>query len=212
MSFLDYYSILMLPPDDGASAIEAAFRDYTRMLEHGIGLWPTYKARRRLEAFNTLLGSDLDRPSDAGFDVESAGHRNTVPLGGSPRFRSISIRDRDVYPRPEVFRERLLRNFTRAGIPKGEHQESLTVQVHVSANEQLPAPVEIAVPVFEPCRNCSGTGHVDFFRCTACAGTGLVESAEVLTEVIGRSSEPPERSLAPFGIENCYLRIEFVTV
>jgi hypothetical protein len=41
-------------------------------------------------------------------------------------------------------------------------------------------------------------------------GNVLIESAEVLNEVIGRSLETPERSLAPFGIENCYLRIEFV--
>jgi hypothetical protein len=122
------------------------------------------------------------------------------------------IRLREVQPRPEAFGERLLRNFTRAGIPKGERQESLTVQVHASADDRLPASVEIAVPVFEPCRGCSGTGHIDLFRCTVCAGNGLIESAEVLREVIGRSPAAAEHSLAPFGIENCYLRVEVVTV
>ena len=203
MQIPDYRALLLLSPEDGMAAIAAAFRDYTRMLDHGIGLWPASRARQCLEAFSALLGSGEPR------SAEDAGR--STPVGApvpAPAVR-IALNECEVRPSADAFRERLLRNFTRSGVPKGERLESLTVQLHIGPEEPLPAAVAVEVPVLEPCRNCSGTGHVDFFRCTLCGGRGWIESAAVVHERIGPAAAL-ERSLLPFGIENCYLRIEAI--
>jgi hypothetical protein len=115
----------------------------------------------------------------------------------------------EVRPSAAALLDRLRRNFTRIGVPKDEHVESLTVEVPVAPEDiRQHRPVRIAFPVFEPCRACSGRGRIDLFQCSHCAGEGLIETAQSLWEPIEVRSII-ERSLAPFGIENLYLRLLF---
>jgi hypothetical protein len=209
MSMPDYYAILTLAPGERPAFVESAYRDYSRMLDHGIGLRPRYKMQRQLEAFSVLLEPDRRRSYDNHFLNEPPASGIHAISENPPRPRPLSIQDSDIRPSSAAFRDRLLRNFTRAGVPKAEYEESLTIELRIAPDQEPPAPVRIALPVFEPCRNCSGTGHVNLFPCTLCGATGLIESAEVLEEQIHRGAVV-ERSLSPFGIENLYLRVQYI--
>src|SRR4051812_48731622 len=98
---VDYYSILLLSPADRSAAVEAAYRDYTRMLDHGIGLWPKYKLQRCLDAFSVLLDSARRRAYDVAFRSQpSPAAIEAEPESAVPN-ASVRIQTADVQPSPE---------------------------------------------------------------------------------------------------------------
>ena len=107
--------------------------------------------------------------------------------------------------------ERVLRNFTGIGVPKGERVEGLTVEVLLSAAEAARGGVaSLGVPVFSPCPVCGGSGREWLFPCTYCREQRMVEGEETVRIPIppmvreGTILEVPIRGL---GIHNIYLRL-----
>jgi len=114
-------------------------------------------------------------------------------------------------PSFEALRARMLRNFTGAGVPKGERVESLNVEVVLSPDEARRGGIlRLGIPVFVPCPRCAGTGHVWGVGCLACMGEGMREQEQTVAVRL-----PPqvqhgaifERSLHGLGLHNFYLRL-----
>jgi hypothetical protein len=110
-----------------------------------------------------------------------------------------------------ALRARLLRNFSGIGIPKGERQEALTVEVVLSpAEARYGGTIRLEIPVFVPCPACAGTGRSWGIFCWDCSGQGVIEREEVVAIRIPPEVPPGtilERSLAHLGIHNVYLRL-----
>ena len=116
-----------------------------------------------------------------------------------------------IRPSFEPLYERLLRNFTGKGIPKGERLESLNVEVALSGEEAMRGGIlSVGVPVFFICGHCGGSGRDGLFPCVNCHAEGMIE-AEKAVEI----SVPPmlpdkaiiEVPIQGLGIHNFYLRL-----
>ena len=104
---------------------------------------------------------------------------------GIPHPESLLGHPHDTKPSFEAFFERLTRNFTGEDIPKGEHPESLTLDVLLSPLEAMAGcAIPVEVPRFHRCPQCAGSGDVLPFRCASCGGSGQIEEVrELLIEV-----------------------------
>jgi DnaJ-class molecular chaperone len=86
-----------------------------------------------------------------------------------------------IRPSFEPLFERMVRNFTGKGIPKGERIEALYVELILSSEEAARgAIVHLSVPVFYTCRQCGGTGRDWLFPCVRCNSGGIIEAKERL--------------------------------
>jgi len=130
---------------------------------------------------------------------------------GIPHPESLLGHPQDTKPSFEAFFERLTRNFTGEDVPKGEHPESLTLDVLLSPLEAMAGcAIPVEVPRFHRCPQCAGSGDVLPFRCASCGGSGQIEEVrELLIEVPPgvRSGTIFEAPLDLFGISNLYLRV-----
>jgi DnaJ-class molecular chaperone len=207
MAIADYYFALSLSPAETSAAVRASYRDFVKLVDHGVGVRPRHAMEARQVAFDVLSDTAWRRCYD------EARRRDQLPETTPVRQHAVASADSllspetTVRPSVEALRERLLRNFTQIGVPKAEHPESLTVEVDVSAVDRpKPCSVRVEFPVFEPCVRCAGQGRTDLFLCADCGGAGFVESAAGVEELVERTSVV-ERSLVPFGIDNLYLRL-----
>jgi len=133
--------------------------------------------------------------------------------GRSPLDDALSLLDDAGTVRPGVapLLDRLQRNFTRVGVPKGEHPEAVNVEVLLTPDEAAAGgELPIAVPVLERCWRCHGGGYDWFFPCDACGGEGVVEAERLVHVEIpphathGATIEVP---LTALGVDNLYLRV-----
>lgn len=77
-------------------------------------------------------------------------------------------------PSSEELLERLMRSFTQPESPKSQHRDVLQLEIAISpAQATSGGDITIDVPVFDHCRTCHGAGHISFFVCQACDGSGL---------------------------------------
>lgn len=199
----NYYSLLMLSPADSSAAVQAGYHDLARMIDHGIGLGPLRHVQECSDACSVL--SD---PHERQFyenqlrSVEAVQPEELSPASSN----SILSEPACVHPSCEALRDRLLRNFTQSGIPKAEHSESLTVEVLVEPEAYS---ISVEIPVVEICPTCRGMRHVELFTCHECDGAGFLERTVTIHHRLdGRAVA--ERSLSPIGIDNCYLRLQFL--
>ena len=118
-----------------------------------------------------------------------------------------------VHPSFEALSERLFRNFTGWHVPKAEKREPLSVEVMLTPEQARRGGVlAIAIPVYEVCGDCNGSGTDWPFLCRQCAGNGaLMRRRQLEVDVpqllrLGTTSELP---LERFGIANLFLRLHF---
>jgi hypothetical protein len=130
------------------------------------------------------------------------------PLAPKPLFFDAF---RTFRPSREELLNRLQRNFTGHGVPKGERLEGLNMELVLSPDEAIRGGLmHIYVPVFYPCSVCGGSGRDWFFPCLSCQGQGMIEEEETVRVHIpafvrdGTILELPLRGL---GVHNFYLRI-----
>ena len=217
MATRDHYVTLGVPRTETTAGIRSAFRDLVKKHHPDrSGAEDSESFRDVVEAYRILSDPALrDRYDERLRRHEgSPGHvvirrasaepltREPIPLFG----RTEAIR-----PSLDAMFERLVRNFTRIGVPKAEQLEPLNCDVALSPREAARGGVlPIAVPVFEACPECGGSGHTWLFPCLHCGQSGMVEEAVTVRLEIPpmvREGTVIDLPLEGLGVFNFRLRI-----
>ena len=218
----DYYVILGVSRTESTSGIREAFRELLKRYHPDrVGPQGARVFQDMAEASQVLSDPERRklyhqglRPAVGSAEPQPAplivGQR-PQPEPVVPESRSVPRDFQTIQPSFEALMERVLRNFTGIGVPKGERVEGLTVEVLLSAAEAARGGVaSLGVPVFSPCPVCGGSGHEWLFPCTYCREQGMVEEEETvhirIPPIVGEGTilEVPIRGL---GIHNFYLRL-----
>ena len=217
MATRNHYVTLGVPRTETTAGIRTAFRDLAkRHHPDRSGSEDSEAFRDVVEAYRVLSDPTLrvrydDRLRRQEVVPEEVVVRRTAaePLTREPI--PLFLHSNDLRPSFEEMFDRLVRNFTRIGVPKAERLEPLNCDVVLSPEEAARGGVlPIAVPVFETCHECGGSGHTWMFPCLHCDQSGMVEK-----EVTVRLELPPmvpagtviELPLEGLGVSNFRLRI-----
>jgi molecular chaperone DnaJ len=233
----DYYFILGVARTETPSGIRKAFHDLAKRYHPDrIGAQGTAAFQEILEAYHVLSEPTRRREYNNQLQrVETGEERPAAPvppydvapepLIPQPFASPPGRRPEPLIPEPMsllydfatispffgALQDRLRRNFSGIGIPKGERYEALTAEVVLSPEEaRYGGMIRLGIPVFVPCPDCAGAGRAWGMFCWGCHGQGVSEREEIVTVRI-----PPgvpqgsvlECSLAPLGIHNVYLRL-----
>lgn len=213
----DYYLILGVPRTESTGGIRSAFRDLVKRYHPDLSGAPESEAFREVvEAYRVLSDGALRRRYD-----EELRRREGVPQEVVIRRAAAEPLTREPVPlfghrealRPsfDAMWERLVRNFTRIGVPKSEQVEPLHCDVALSPEEASRGGIlPIAVPVFQTCPECDGSGRTWLFPCLRCGQSGIVEKAvTVQLEIPPMVAEGTviDLPLEGIGIWNFRLRI-----
>ncbi len=218
----DYYLILGVSRTESPSGIRAAFRELAKRYHpERIGPQGTRFFQEILTAYQMLSNPEKRRHYDQGLshaEGRAAGQAEPIIVGSEsqpvptvpepiPLLRGFAT----VCPPFEEVLERVLRNFTCAGIPPEEPVKSFNVQVILSPEEATRGGLAcVRVPVFYPCPECGGSGRDWLFPCPSCQEQGMLGEEETV-----RIHIPPmvsdytlvEVPLRGLGIHNLYLRL-----
>jgi molecular chaperone DnaJ len=222
MSTKDYYVILGVAPTESPSGIREAFRDLVkRSHPDRVGSHGTRVFQEVVEAYQVLSDPERRRlynqelcPAEGGEEPHSVpiivGRQGPPePLVSTPR--SVLHSFQEIYPSGEALVERLLRNFTGLGIPKGEQREGLQVEIILTPEEERRGGIlPLGIPIFSPCSVCGGSGREWLFPCTYCREQGMIKEEKRV-----RLHLPPmvrdgtiiEMPIGGLGIHNFYLRL-----
>ena len=218
----DYYVILGVAPTESPSGIRGAFRDLVkrshpdRVGPHGARVFQDV-----VEAYQVLsdperrrrYNQDL-RPAAGGEELQSVPitvepQRQPEPLVSTPL--SVLHGFQEMHPSGAALVERLLRNFTGLGIPKGEQREGLQVEIILTPEEAVRGGIlPLGVPVFSPCPACGGSRRAWLFPCTYCREQGMVEEEQIVRihlPPMVRDGTIVEMPISGLGIHNFYLRL-----
>lgn len=225
MAKKDYYVILGIAPSESLSGIRKAFRRLVKDLHPDrVGPEGTSRFQDITEAYQVL--SDPEKRAEyhrtVNLEPPSVPHKAAPterPAGPQPEPLLSEpcslIRDfGTVRPSLEELYDRIARNFTGIGVPKGEHPEGLNVEIILSPEEAARGgTASFDVPVFHPCPYCGGAGEAWLFPCLHCAQQGVVEDEERVTLRIPpqvRNGSIYEIPLQGLGIHNFYLRVHIL--
>ena len=225
----DHYIILGVSPTAPTRSIQSAFRTLAKQYHPDrVGSQGTSAFQDIAEAYEVLSNPERRAVYDSQRRLMEPAERTWAPpepLIPEPSSHGQRLWDDPLRPeQPSLFhdfmtfqpsfealRARMLRNFTGAGVPKGERVESLNVEVVLSPDEARRGGIlRLGIPVFVPCPRCAGTGHVWGVGCLACMGEGMREQEQTVAVRL-----PPqvqhgaifERSLHGLGLHNFYLRL-----
>ncbi len=209
----DYYLILGVSPAASQEEIRTAFR--RRALElhpdrSGTDSEPFLELQRaygvlgdphRRRRYDRSGRARAPRSSQTRASAEPLRARRTAaepfrPLESASDVQDISLLGsfHTYGPSFDELVDRLLSNFGSPTTTKGEHLESLTVDIPLTPDQTLVGgEIELMVPAQVRCPACEGHGQVGGYLCWRCGGTGLL------------SGEAPIRIAYPSGIRNHYV-------
>lgn len=218
----DYYLILGVSRIESLRGIRAAFRELAKRYHpERIGPQGTRFFQEIVTAYQVLSDPEKRRHYDQGLS-HAEGRAATQ---SEPIFAGSGIHPVPTVPEPmpvlrgfaticppfEEILERVLRNFSRVGVPLEEPVKSFNVQVILSPTEAARGGMAfITIPVFYPCPACGGSGRDWLFPCPSCQEQGMIEEEETIRAQIPSMVrdytliEVPVRGL---GIHNLYLRL-----
>ena len=222
----DYYVILGIPPDESEAGIKSAYRDLARRYHPDrAGPESTRRFQELAEAYKVLS----DRASRSAYDADrrrSAVEPIDVPVGSSrarapvepiddtaPASMSWSIMDdfMSMYADRDTVFDRFVRSFTEVSRPKTGRVDALNLGIHMTRDEaRRGADVTFAVPVFEPCRRCHGSGRIGLYACPRCGQSGWFESEQPVTLRVPPMVRDGELFVIPLtglGIEDMRLQV-----
>jgi DnaJ-class molecular chaperone len=212
-----YYAILQLAQNESPAGIYARYRDMTKRVFEGADQTRIYSFQQVVEAYNMLSNSSRRRAHDkrlAEFDAEQASAPTVAQRSAKVDVQPNSIfgETHNVHPSLGALRERLLRNLTGCGVPKGELPECLGVEVVVDLEQAtFGGVVCIGIPAYRYCPICCGSSRESFYPCAICDGRGIVEELKSvpieLPAHVARNSKF-EVSLQNVGIHNLFLRAD----
>jgi len=217
----NYYLILGVPRTESYRGIRAAYRDLAKKLhpdragQHGkeafqevVEAYETLSdpARRRQYNLSLDFHERADPTAQTASDADVAGEGEL--LAPEP-IRVVSDPD-SVRPSLEAMHMRFRRNFPGVHVPKSERAEGLNIEVVLTPEEAMRGGiVPLAIPVWERCPECRGSGRDWGFPCFACGGEGVIESERTVKVRIPRMVRPRtilEYPLTGLGIHNFFLR------
>jgi molecular chaperone DnaJ len=217
MATRDYYVTLGVPRTETTAGIRSAFRDQVkRHHPDRSGAEGGEAFREVVEAYRVLSDPTLrDRYDERLRRQETAREEVVVRRASAEPLTREPI---PLFGRTDVIRpsfdamfDRLVRNFTRIGVPKAEHLEPLNCDVVLSPEEAARGGVlPISVPVFEACPECGGSGHTWLFPCLHCDHSGMVEEAVTVRLEIPpmvRAGTVIDLPLEAVGVSNFRLQI-----
>jgi hypothetical protein len=229
MAQKDYYIILGVSPTATTRSIQRAFRTLAKQYHPDrVGSQGTSAFQDVVEAYEVLSNPErreiYDRRLRPAESTERYGSQPEPLIPEPSRYmqrlwddplrleqQSILYDFMTIRPSFEALRARALRNFTGAGVPKGERVESLNIEVILSPDETRRGGVlRLGVPVFAPCMRYADTGHTWGVACLACMGQGMCEQEKMVAVRMppqvrhGTILEMPLRGL---GLHNLYLRL-----
>ena len=181
----DYYVVLGISRTETSAGIKSAYRTLARgyHADHPGEPATLTELTEIDEAYQVLSDPARRRMHDR--DLESAAApppdepeplppETEDPFTGST-FSLLAEPD-GIWPSGEALQERLARNFTGVGVPKGERIEGLNMELVLTAEEAARGLVLRArVPVLRRCETCGGSGHDRDFPCLGCEGQGTEE-------------------------------------
>ncbi len=211
-----------MPQQETTRGIQAAFRELAKRYHpdragpEGTGKFQDIEEAYRIlsdpekrRMYNDELEQQRVRREYRPEPIFSRSRPRAEPLVPEPI--SVLCDFETIRPSFESLFDRFIRNFTGERIPKGEHLESLNVEVILSPDQAVyGVNLPLGVPVFSICPECRGTGHVSLFPCVNCGSQGDVGATETVVVRI-----PPLRShrailevpIHGLGIHNLYLRL-----
>jgi molecular chaperone DnaJ len=220
MARKDYYVTLGVSRGENLRGIQHAFRDLAKRY-HPDRLGPagTQKFQDLQEAYEILSDPEKRKLYNRELEQEKARlspgpeslflRRSYRPEPLIPEKMSVLHDFRSLRPSFESLFDRLVRNFTGEGIPKGERVESLNVEAILSPSEAARGGVvSMGIPVFYECSQCGGTGRDWLFPCMKCNAQGIMEAEETVKVPI--PPMVPDRAIIELpiqglGIHNFYL-------
>jgi DnaJ-class molecular chaperone len=215
----NYYIVLGVSPTESPRGIHEAFRQLAKQ-HHPDRTGPhgTRAFQEILEAYEVLSDPDKRRLHNRDLyetkpvDLPRPEPINRYPSRVEPLIpepRSIRGDFQTVRPGYEPLFDRLFRNFSGLGIPKGEHIEGLYVEIALSSAEAMAgAVIPVGVPVFYTCPVCEGSGRNWLFPCIQCGEQGMIEEEETVNVRIPpmvRDGTVLELPIHGLGIHNFYL-------
>jgi len=210
-----YYMVLGVSRTESTSGIRAAYRDLAKRLHPDVaGVHATGAFQEITQAYDVL--SDPVRRREYNHELRRAeehkapaSQRRVEPVVRAPV--EILGNPDGIRPSFDEAYERFRRNFTGVGIPKSERLEGLNFEVLLAPEEKARGClVPVAVPVFETCPICGGTGRDWVFPCISCRGEGMIETEEMVHIRVPPETSPGaifEIPLRGLGIHNFYLRL-----
>jgi len=223
METRNYYVVLGVDPFVSSHGLRSAFRELAQRYHpdragaHGMPFFQDI-----VEAYRVLSDPDRRASYDAG--LRDGGERAfpRAPLTPEPRphpeplapVRTSLFRDFAVHrPGIDEVAGRFQRSFTHPELPRSQPPEPLRVEVVLPPDRASSGGLlELAVPIFYPCRSCQGGGSIGPFACRRCNGRGMEEHEELL-----QLSVPPRiRDGAVFslplrglGVQGMFLELMF---
>ena len=221
MATRDYYMILGVTRAESNSGIREEFRELAKRYHPDrVGPQGTVFFQDIVEAYEVLSDPERRALYNRGLrDAEGSDISQSEPIivGQAPRPEPLvpeplTLRNFSrMRPSPEALFDRLRRNFSGLGVPKGERVEALTMEIILSPDEAVRGEtLLVGVPVFYPCPVCNGSGRDWLFPCSCCLQQGMVEAEKTV-----RIRIPPlvqngtvvELPLHGLGVHNFYLRL-----
>lgn len=192
METRNYYVVLGVDPLESSVGIRSAFRELVHRYHPdcaGSQGMPFFQDL--VEAYRVLSDPDRRASYDAG--LRDGGERSVEPrppltpaawpppepLVPAPisLFRDFAVRR----PGIDEVASRFRRSFTHPDLPKSQRPEPLRLEVVLPPDRAARGGLlELAVPVFYPCRSCHGARAIGPFPCQRCNGQGMEEHEELV--------------------------------
>jgi molecular chaperone DnaJ len=214
-----YYVVLGVPRDESVAGIRAAYRELVRRYHPDrAGARATPLFQQVVQAYRVLSDPRARASYDAGLEHRAKDSSSSPPIVTGPSLRGglvaepIHLRRDFVAGRPtaEDVLRRVRRDFA-TGAPRGDRLNPLDLELILSAAQAATGGLlDLAVPVFYPCRGCRGTGQAWPTSCGTCGGEGVVEEEEPVRIAVRPGVAPGavfEMPLRGLGIHNLYLRL-----
>jgi DnaJ-class molecular chaperone len=219
----NYYVILGVSRSESPAGIHEAFRKLAKKYHPDMGGPEATETFQEIaQAYEILSDPEQRRTYDQTLRQEEIFFRSTTPEQARrhegypsepfvPQPMSILHDFQTIRPSFDALFDRMLRNFTGIGMPKGERIEDLNIAVVLSPLEAARGAVApIGVPVFHICSLCRGSGRDWLLPCMACAGQGTIEEETTVSVRIPpgvRDRTIFEVPIEGLGVHNFFLRL-----
>ncbi len=206
MAVRNHYSVLGVSRTASPDGIRSAFRNLVKRCHPDqVGGEGETTFREVAEAYRVLGDPERRRQYDRA--LSRARDFGDEPLG--PDDASLRSGAVGTQPPVESIFARFLRNF--GGEEGSAEPEALHLEIVLSREQaERGTIVQIAIPVYEQCPYCRGTGDSLFDVCTSCVGEGFVESeraVELRLPPQVQDAETFDVPLAALGVSNVFLHV-----
>lgn len=214
MAGKNYYVILGIDESETASGIRGAFRDLVKRYHPDrAGPEGTKQLQEIIEAYEHLSDPELRRHYNDSLRAQMRPAAVQRPQAEPLIPKRAPVFDDPDFVRPsaEALFDRIFRNFTGIGAPKGERPEALNLELILSPGEAARGvEVPLRIPVYRRCPRCDGSGHDWLLPCPYCLETGFLEdqrTIQVRIPPMVQNGSIAELSLEHLGIHNLFLRL-----